>query len=104
MLISAERGGGEIVSASEDTRFYDDLGCLAADWTAHRGDARAFVTLAGAGWTDAQAASFAQPAGARTAMGSGIMAFATAADARAADRAGRVLTFDDIVHLSGGPR
>ena len=104
MLISAESGGGEIVSASEDTRFYDDPGCLAGDWTAHRGDARAFVKLAGAGWTDAQTASFAQPAGARTAMGSGITAFAAAAEARAADRAGRVLTFDDIVHLSGAPR
>ena len=32
MLISTDSGGGEIVSATEDTRFYDDVGCLAADW------------------------------------------------------------------------
>ena len=30
MLISSQSGGGEIVAAGEDTRFYDDVGCLAA--------------------------------------------------------------------------
>jgi nitrous oxide reductase accessory protein NosL len=102
MLISTESGGGEIVSATEDTRFYDDIGCLAADWAAHHGEARAFVRIAGGSWSDAQTASFAQPADARTAMGSGIAAFRTAADARAADRAGRALTFDDVMHPTGG--
>ena len=34
-------------------------------------------------------------------MGSGIVAFATAAEARAADRAGRALTFDDVVRAGG---
>ena len=101
MLISTESGGGEIVSATEDTRFYDDIGCLAADWQAGRGDARAFVRIAGGQWSDAKAASFAQPVDARTAMGSGVAAFAVAADARAADRAGRALTFDDVVRLTG---
>jgi len=100
MLISSDRDGGEIVSATEDTRFYDDVGCLAADWEARRGDARAYVRVAG-GWRDAEAASFAQPAEARTAMGSGIVAFAAAGDARSADRAGRALTFDQVAHLSG---
>lgn len=104
MLISIDTGGGEIVSAAEDTRFYDDIGCLAADWQAHRADARAFVRIAGGQWSDAQGASFAQSAGAMTAMGSGIAAFAAAADARGADREGRALTFDDVVHLSGGRR
>lgn len=88
------------MSATEDTRFYDDVGCLAADWEADHGDARAFVRIAG-GWSDAQAASFAQPADARTAMGSGIVAFAAAGEARAVDRAGRAMTFDQVVHLSG---
>jgi nitrous oxide reductase accessory protein NosL len=104
MLISAERGGGEIVSAAEDTRFYDDIGCLAADWAAHRGEARAFVRIAGGKWSDVQAASFAQPAGARTAMGSGLAAFSTAAEARAADGPGRALTFDDVLRLTGAQR
>lgn len=104
MLISSESGSGQILSSSEDTRFYDDIGCLAADWTAHRGDARAFVRTSGGGWADAQGASYAQPAGARTAMGSGVAAFATVADASAADRAGRALTFDDVVHLTEARR
>ena len=104
MLISTESGGGEIVSATEDTRFYDDIGCLTADWAAHHDEARAFVRIAGGRWVDAQAASFAQPAGARTAMGSGIAAFPTAADARAADRTGRALTVGDVVRLTGTKR
>ena len=103
MLISTEGGGGEIVSATEDTRFYDDVGCLAADWEAQRGDARAYVRV-GDGWTDVQAASFAQPADARTAMGSGLVAFAAAGEARTADRAGRALTFGEIVRMSGARR
>ena len=101
MLISTNRGGGEIVSAAEDTRFYDDIGCLAADWEVHRVGARAFVRIADGRWSDALTSSFAQPADARTAMGSGIVAFAAAAGARAVDRAGRALTFDDIVRMSG---
>lgn len=101
MLISSERGGGEIVSSSEDTKFYDDIGCLAADWAASHADAHAFVRVASGQWSDADAASYAQPDDAHTAMGWGIAAFATAAEARAADRAGRALTFADVLHLTG---
>jgi len=104
MLISTEQGSGEIVSATEDTRFYDDVGCLAADWDAHRRESRAFVRIATGQWTDAASTSFAQPAGAHTAMGSGVAAFATASEARAVDRDGRVLTFDDVVRLAGARR
>jgi len=104
MLISTESGGGEIVSATEDTRFYDDIACLAADWASHRGEARAFVRIAGGKWSDARAASFAQPADVRTAMGSGVAAFSTAADARAADGEGRALTFAEVLHMTGAPR
>jgi nitrous oxide reductase accessory protein NosL len=101
MLISSENGGGEILSAGEDTRFYDDIGCLAADWGAHRDGARAFVRLGSGAWADAQHASYAQPRSARTPMGSGLAALATAAEARAADRAGRALTWNDVMHLRG---
>jgi hypothetical protein len=104
MLISTDRGAGQIVSTTEDTRFYDDVGCLAADWATHRGEARAFVRTAGGTWADARTASFAQPADARTAMGSGFVAFTTSDDARAADRAGRAQTFDDVVRLTGAAR
>jgi hypothetical protein len=103
MLISTDSGGGEIVSATDDTRFYDDIGCLAADWEAHRDNARAYVRVAG-GWRDVGATSFAEPANARTAMGSGIVAFVAAGEARAVDRAGRALTFGEIVRVSGASK
>src|SRR5262245_63709061 len=57
MLVSSEAGGGEILSPSAETRFYDDIGCLAADWSAHRAGARAFIVLDGGRWTEAESAS-----------------------------------------------
>jgi len=103
MLISSERGSGEVVSADGDIHFYDDIACLAADWIAHanaaRG-ARAFVSVPG-GWTGASDAVYARPASARTAMGSGIAAFASIDAAEAAGADGRVMTFDEVVRLSG---
>ncbi|HYM22156.1 MAG TPA: hypothetical protein VEU08_03075 [Vicinamibacterales bacterium] len=101
MLISTEHGAAQIVSASEDTRFYDDVGCLAADWAVHHQAARAFVRV-GDEWVDADSVSFAQPADAHTAMGSGFQAFPTAPAARAADRIGRALTFSDLVRAASG--
>jgi hypothetical protein len=100
MLISADSGSGEIVSATEETRFYDDIGCLAADWAAHHDDARAYARVAGM-WRDVRTTSFAQPPEARTAMGSGIVAFAKAGEARAVDRAGRALTVDEVARMPG---
>jgi len=101
MVISTDDGAGEIVAAGEDTRFYDDIGCMAADWAAHR-DATAFVHARGGVWMNAAAAAYARPAAARTAMGSGVVAFATAADAGAADPGGRALTWDEVVAFAGG--
>ena len=105
MLISNDRGGGQIVSAHDDTRFYDDIACLAADWSAHHADdARAFVHVSGGDWSDATTASYAAPPAERTAMGSGFAAFRTADDARAADRAGRALTWNDLLAQTGERR
>jgi hypothetical protein len=103
MLISSDSGAGEIVSSADETRFYDDIGCLAADWTAHHDHARAYVRVGGR-WSEAQSASYAQPKDIQTPMASGFVAFDRIADARAADRAGRALTFDDLVRLTGAPR
>lgn len=101
MLISNERGAGQIVSASDETRFYDDVGCLAADWLTHHDGARAFVRV-DTGWLDAQAAAFARPAGAHTAMGSGVVAFRAPEDAARAGRDGRASTFDEIARNAAG--
>ena len=103
MLISTERGNAQIVSATEETRFYDDIGCLSADWPAHSAGAHAFVRVAG-GWADAGTAAYARPSGARTAMGSGVVAFASAADARAAAGGPDVMTFDNVVQRTGAGR
>src|SRR6478672_11452796 len=67
MLISTEAGTAQIVSADADTRFYDDVGCLAADWAGHGSGDRAFVRVAGGDWIDAAAAVYARPGAARTA-------------------------------------
>jgi copper chaperone NosL len=96
MLISIERGSAQIVSPADDPRFYDDVGCLAADWRAHATHAHAFVRTADA-WTPAAAAAFARVAGTRTAMGSGIVAFASAEEARAAGAGESLLTFDEVI-------
>jgi nitrous oxide reductase accessory protein NosL len=104
MLISTEKGGGEIVSARDDTRFYDDIACLAADWLAHRDQATAYVRLSDGVWSEAQAASYARPATVQTAMGSGLAAYSTVAEARASDRDGRVLAWDDVVRGAGERR
>jgi nitrous oxide reductase accessory protein NosL len=104
MLISTAAGNAEIVSTTSDTRFYDDVGCLAADWKIHNTDAHAFVRVSSGAWVDAATASYGRPAGARTAMGSGFVAFASAADARAALGAGAIMTFDDLVQQQGAAR
>jgi hypothetical protein len=104
MLISNDKGGGQIISPHDDTRFYDDIGCLAADWTSHPGGARAYVRTSGGRWRDAASVSYAQPAGVETPMASGFAAFDTPEEARSADRTNRVLTFDDVLHQIGGSR
>lgn len=104
MLISSERGTGEIVSATDDTRFYDDIACLAADWAQHGSGSSAFVRLATGAWSNAHTAWYARLDGARTAMGSGFVAFAAEAEARAADAASRALRFDDVLQQAGEAR
>ena len=103
MLISTEVGAGQIVSDRENTRFYDDIGCLAADWHEHGRDATAFVNVNGA-WTDVHAAAFAKAAAAETAMGYGFVAHASAAAARAADRDGNSMTWDQLLRRVGEGR
>jgi nitrous oxide reductase accessory protein NosL len=104
MLISTEKGAAEIVPLDGETRFYDDIACLASDWRSHGAPAHAFVRAAGGAWIDAGSAAFARPSDVRTAMGSGLVAFSTAADARAASGQDAVLSFDDVVRGMGAGR
>jgi len=100
MLISSDTGAGQIVSRRDDTRFFDDVGCLAAEY--RDGDA-AYVHVGGE-WIDVTAAFFAKAQSARTAMGSGIVAFTDASDARIADASGQAMTWTDVVRSIGGRR
>ena len=104
MLISTEEGAAQIISPGEDTRFFDDVACLAAAWQNHPATARAFVRLHGGIWADVESTSFARPRSAHTAMGSGIVALATLAEARAADSDGRSFSWDDVRRLNGESR
>ena len=104
MLISSDSGASQIVAASEDTRFYDDIACLAADWDRRPAHAVAYVRLADGRWIDAHDASYLRMSEVRTAMASGVMAVASIADARAIDRQASVLTFDQIIHNQEGVR
>jgi hypothetical protein len=101
MLISSETGAAQIVSDHEPTRFYDDIGCLAADWPGHHRDATAFVHVSGGTWTDARAAAYSRPTGSRTAMGFGVVAHTDASTAKAADRDSRAWAWDDVVQRVG---
>jgi len=102
MLISSEANAAEAVIPEEDTRFYDDIGCMAGDPSAGRAGAERFVRLAdGVGWAPAEAAYFAVSS-AVTPMAHGIVAFASDAGARAADRDRHSRRWPEIVRMIGG--
>ena len=102
MLISSESGSAQIVSGRGDTRFYDDVGCLAADWHEHGVHGTAFVRLSDGRWSDARTAFYARPVGARTPMGSGVIAYDTRSNAAATDRDRRARTWLEVVALEEG--
>jgi nitrous oxide reductase accessory protein NosL len=96
MLISRERDAAQAVLPDADTRFYDDLGCMAKDGGLPAG-ARLYVQAdGGSGWLDVEKAFFARPAGHETPMGYGFAALREAARAREADREGRALRWADV--------
>jgi hypothetical protein len=97
MLVSRERDAAQAVFPDEDTRFYDDIGCLARD-RALGTRARLYVQAdGGSGWLAAEQAAFARPAGHETPMGYGLAAFGDAAKARAADREGQARRWADVL-------
>jgi hypothetical protein len=102
MLISSVANAGEVLVPGEETRFYDDIGCLARDPVAMKAGATRFVQLAGgAGWATTGDAWFASSVSAGTPMGYGLVALATESAARAADREGRARGWDEIVRTAG---
>jgi copper chaperone NosL len=105
MIISDARNAAQAVSPSDDTRFYDDIGCLARDRAARAKGLRLFVRDGAAdGWLPVEQAFFARPAGLETPMGYGITAFASEAAARRADRDGTARHWPDVVREAEAAR
>lgn len=86
MLISSDANAAQAQTPGKPTKFFDDVGCLATDADATADGATRYVRLASGEWAAAETAWFARPAGANTPMDYGILAFATEAEARSADR------------------
>jgi hypothetical protein len=99
MLISGDATGGQIVSASGEPRFYDDIGCLAADAGRLGPNARAYVRTVTGSWTAAENAGYARTGKTATPMGSGIVAFETVDAARASVSVAQALAWPDVVTL-----
>lgn len=97
MMISSEPDSAQWVIRGEETRFYDDIGCLAADERPRVEGGARFVHVDGSGWARAETASYARPAGLSTPMGYGFAAFSKPADAAARDRDGRARTWEELV-------
>lgn len=96
MVISREAQSAEWVVPGEETRFYDDIGCLATDsWKEATGGAR-FVHADG-GWAAAETVFYARPPGESTPMGYGVVAFNSRKQAAARDQRGKGRTWRDLV-------
>lgn len=96
MMISEISDAAQCVSAREETRFYDDLGCAAADAGRVPITGRFFVRAdGGTKWIGADAAFYART-GERTPMAYGYFAYSTEAQAKARDAQGRALRWSAV--------
>lgn len=96
MMISSEPQSAQWVVPGEETRFYDDIGCLAADDRPRAEGGARFVHVDRARWARVETAFYARPADESTPMGYGVVAFSSRADASARDRQGRARTWEEL--------
>jgi hypothetical protein len=69
-------GSAEAVYPDFSVRYYDDLGCMATDPVALRGQAQLYVQMAGSkGWVRVEDITFAKPGTVQTARGYGYLPF-----------------------------
>ena len=88
----------EAVYSNASPRFYDDIGCLAADSLARKSGGQFYGQLAGGrGWVRVEDVAYASPAGIQSPMGFNVAAYPEE-EARAADRAGRARSWDELVY------
>lgn len=100
MLISNDANAAQSRVDGHPTRFFDDIGCLASEPAAQPDSTRRYVRLASGAWSTTEAAWFARSRTARTPMDYGFLAFATANEARAADREKQARQWPAIVALA----
>lgn len=99
MIVSDPRHGGAAFTAAGEPLRFDDLGCLAAALS-ERGEpaTRAWVRTGGpSGWTRGEEARIVRFADRPTPMGSGLVAFATEPEARAAAAGAPLLRLSDLL-------
>jgi hypothetical protein len=97
MVVSDLSTAAQAVSRGEETRFYDDIGCLAEDRAVAGGTWRFFVHAGTApdAWLPAESAFFARGAGA-TPMNYGIRAYVFSAQAAQSDGEHRARRWADV--------
>jgi copper chaperone NosL len=98
MILSEPRFAAVVRDASGQESRFDDVGCLAGWWAENARDhATAWVQGPAGSWLVASSAWFA-PTGARTPMGSGLVAFPTAEAATAATpRGDHALSWQELL-------
>jgi hypothetical protein len=100
MLISNDANAAQSRADGQPAWFFDDIGCLAAEPAAHADTTRRYVRLASGDWVTTDAAWFARSSTAKTPMDYGVLAFATADEARAVDRDRQAHQWPAIVTLA----
>ena len=96
-VISGLEAAAQAVFPDGTVRHYDDLGCMATDPAALKGDAQLYVQLAGErGWVRVEDIHFASPAQVRTAQGYNFLAYPEE-EARRIDPAGWARGWNDVV-------
>lgn len=96
MMVSSEPQSAQWVVPGEETRFYDDIGCLAAEVRSRGESGARFVHVEGGRWARAEAAFYARPADESTPMGYGVVAFSNREEAAARDRQGRARSWEEL--------
>ena len=97
MLVSSDANAAQSRAPGEATRFFDDIGCLAADVASRPAGTARYVRLASGGWTAADAGWFALGHGTRTPMDYGVLAFLSRDEAAGADRNGRPRSWAAVI-------
>jgi hypothetical protein len=100
MLISRLYHAAQAVYADADTRFYDDVGCLATDDEARAGRYQFYVHTAVSQWTDVADARFVLGSGARTPMGYDVIALGPG-EQRPGTEDLRAMTWDELQNELG---